>query len=64
MCIKSCVPNLKDPWKMVNYDTDTILLAIRLATYGETMDLNFIVPGTSTQLITRFKFASSIRAVR
>ena len=36
--IKSCVPNLLDPWKMVNYDTDAVLLAIRIATYGETMD--------------------------
>tara|TARA_R110000824_G_scaffold262292_1_gene451042 strand:- start:449 stop:1306 length:858 start_codon:yes stop_codon:yes gene_type:complete len=45
--VKSCIPNLKDPWKMVNYDTDTILLAIRLATYGETMDVNYIVPGTN-----------------
>ena len=41
--IKSCVPNLLDPWKMVNYDTDTILLAIRIATYGETMDISYAV---------------------
>jgi hypothetical protein len=44
--IKSCVPNLLDPWKMVNYDTDAVLLAIRIATYGETMDITFRVPGT------------------
>ena len=44
--IKSCVPNLKDPWKMVNYDTDTVLLAIRIATYGETMSINYTVPIT------------------
>ena len=42
--IKSCIPNLKNPWKMVNYDTDTILLAIRIATYGETMDIAYAVP--------------------
>ena len=42
--IKSCVPNLKDPWKMVNYDTDVVLLAIRIATYGENMDIGFRVP--------------------
>ena len=45
--IKSCVPNLKDPWKMVNYDTDTVLLAIRIATYGETMSINYTVPITN-----------------
>ena len=48
--IKSCVPNLLDPWKMVNYDTDTILLAIRIATYGETMDVNYKVPVTNEEM--------------
>jgi len=47
--IKSCVPNLLDPWKMVNYDTDAVLLAIRIATYGETMDITFRVPGLDEQ---------------
>ena len=42
--IQSCVPNFKNAWKMVNYDTDAVLLAIRIATYGETMDISYIVP--------------------
>lgn len=42
--IKSCVPNLKDPWQMTNYDTDAVLIAIRIATYGETMDITYQVP--------------------
>ncbi len=44
--IKSCVPNFIDPWGMVNYDTDTVLLAIRIATFGETMDLSYVTPIT------------------
>lgn len=48
--IKSCVPNFKNPWMMVNYDTDAILLAIRAATYGETMDISYTVPGTTEQI--------------
>jgi hypothetical protein len=47
--IKSCVPNLKDPWRMVNYDTDAVLLAIRIATYGEMMEINFRVPVTNEE---------------
>ena len=47
--IKSCVPNLKDPWKMTNFDTDAILLAIRIATYGETMDITYRVPVTNDE---------------
>src|SRR6056300_533406 len=47
--IRSCIPNFKDPWQMVNYDTDAVLLAIRIATYGETMDVNFRVPVTNEE---------------
>jgi len=47
--IKSCIPNFKDPWHVVNYDTDTLLLAIRIATYGETMDIKFNIPGIGEQ---------------
>ena len=42
--IKSCVPDIKDPWKLVNYDVDTVLIAIRIAGYGETMDVQTSVP--------------------
>ncbi len=42
--IQSCVPDIKDAWQVKSYDLDTILIAIRIATYGETMDLNFNVP--------------------
>ena len=47
--MKSCVPNLKDPWKLVNYDTDAVLLGIRIATYGETMTINYTVPITNEE---------------
>jgi hypothetical protein len=47
--IKSCVPNFIDPWHMVNYDTDAVLLAIRIATYGETMNIKFKVPATNEE---------------
>tara|TARA_X000000950_G_scaffold210636_1_gene253317 strand:- start:648 stop:1505 length:858 start_codon:yes stop_codon:yes gene_type:complete len=48
--IQSCVPNFKNAWKMVNFDTDTVLLAIRIATYGETMDVNYKVPVTNDDM--------------
>ena len=47
--IKSCVPNFLDPWKMVNYDTDVVLLAIRIATYGETMNIKYRTPVTGDE---------------
>ena len=42
--IQSCVPEIKDAWQIKSYDLDTILIAIRIATYGETMDIKFNVP--------------------
>ena len=48
--IQSCVPDIKDAWQIKSYDLDTILVAIRIATYGETMDINFTVPGANKQV--------------
>jgi len=45
--IQSCVPDIKDAWQIKSYDLDTILVAIRIATYGETMEINFNVPGAN-----------------
>ena len=42
--IQSCIPNIKDAWQVKSIDLDTILIAIRIATYGETMDITFDVP--------------------
>ena len=35
--IQSCVPNIKNAWVTPSIDLDTILIAIRIATYGEDM---------------------------
>ncbi len=45
--IQSCIPAIKDAWKMPTIDLDTILVAIRIATYGEKMDLEINVPVTA-----------------
>jgi T4 bacteriophage base plate protein len=37
--ILSCCPSIKDPWSMPLIDLDPILIAIRLASYGEGMDM-------------------------
>ena len=48
--IESCVPQIKDAWQIKSYDLDTLLIAIRIATYGETMDFTFTVPGANEQV--------------
>ena len=47
--IKSCVPMIKDPWKIIGFDLDYILLAIRMATYGDKMPVSSNCPKCSTQ---------------
>ena len=37
--IKSCCPMIDDPWSMPSIDLDAVLIAIRIATYGEKMEL-------------------------
>ncbi len=42
--IKSCVPAVKDPWTMPSIDLDFCLIAIRIATYGDKMDVGATCP--------------------
>lgn len=48
--IKSCVPGIKDPWSMPTLDLDTVLIGIRIASYGENMDINIQVPEVNKQM--------------
>ena len=47
--IQSCVPNIKDAWQMPSIDLDLILIAIRIATYGENLDITTKVPNTGKE---------------
>lgn len=42
--IKSCIPAISDPWTMPSIDVDACLIAIRIATYGEQMELTTNCP--------------------
>jgi hypothetical protein len=35
--IEHCIPSIKNAWQVPNIDLDVILIAIRIATYGDTM---------------------------
>ena len=39
--IKSCIPDIVDPWSMPTIDLDSILIAIRIATYGGKMPMTY-----------------------
>jgi Zn finger protein HypA/HybF involved in hydrogenase expression len=42
--IKSCIPAIQDPWSMPSIDLDVALVAIRIATYGQNMEVNANCP--------------------
>lgn len=39
--IRSCIPGIKHPWTMPQLDVDACLIAIRIATYGQTIETTF-----------------------
>lgn len=62
--IKSCMPNILDPWQLVNYDIDIILLALRIATYGETMDITAVVPVVNESMTQSVNLPALLDTVR
>jgi hypothetical protein len=43
--IQHCIPNIKDAWHTPNIDVDVLLIAIRIATYGEKLSTPIKVVG-------------------
>ena len=46
--IQSCLPNIKDAWAVPSIDLDTILIAIRIASYGHDMEFGTTCPQCQT----------------
>lgn len=42
--IKSCAPNIRDPWAVPNIDIDSLLVAIRIASFGPNMEFESTCP--------------------
>ena len=47
--IASCVPQIKQPWYMPSLDVDALIMAIRIATYGDKMNITVKVPNTGEE---------------
>ena len=70
--IKSCMPAIIDPWQMPSIDLDFCLIAIRIATYGDNMEVGSTCPYCDAkndyeidlnawlQIFNRFTFKDSI----
>jgi len=42
--IQSCCPSIKDAWNMPSIDVDSVIIAIRIASYGNSMDFSAECP--------------------
>jgi hypothetical protein len=47
--LKSCIPAILDPWKMPSIDVDAALVAVRIATYGEKMEVSTNCPSCNAE---------------
>lgn len=47
--IESCVPAIRDAWQCPAVDLDTVLIAIRIASYGHAMDIESRCPACSNE---------------
>ena len=47
--IKSCVPNIKDPWQVSSTDLDAILLAIKAASGTDSLEIDSTCPACKDQ---------------
>ena len=47
--IQSCIPSIKNAWDTPSIDLDVILIAIRRATYGDTLEMKHTIPGTDIE---------------
>lgn len=62
--IKSCVPNIKDPWRVNSIDLDSILIGIKAASGGENLELDSTCPGcndVSTYQVNLIGILSSLQ---
>lgn len=47
--IQSCIPNIRNAWVCPSIDLDMILVAMRIATYGETMTIGYRIPNINEE---------------
>lgn len=45
--IQSCIPAIKDAWQIPSIDLDAILMAIRIASYGEKVEVDIQIPNAN-----------------
>jgi len=62
--IQSCVPNIRDGWAIPSIDLDTILIAIRIASYGHDMEFATTCPACNDTSERTIDLRNTLDAMR
>ena len=62
--IQSCVPDIRNAWAVPSTDLDTLLVAIRVATYGHEMDFATTCPACKTETEQALDLRTVLDAMR
>ena len=61
--IHSCCPNIKDAWEMPSIDVDTVLIAIRIASYGNTLSFDSKCPHCNEENVHEIDLGNLVGSV-
>ncbi len=61
--IQSCVPGIKNCWELSSIDLDTVIIAIRIASYGENMSVSSPVPNTKESVDVQVDLRQSLERI-
>ena len=62
--IESCIPQILNAWATPTVDVDAILLAIRIATYGDNMDIDSECPNCKSENKNSMNIGSLLVSIR
>jgi len=62
--IQSCCPNIVDAWKMPSVDVDAVLIAIRIATYGNKMNFDTKCPHCKEDNVHEVDLSNPLQSLR
>jgi hypothetical protein len=62
--IQSCIPNIKNAWNLPAMDVDTVLVAIRIASYGHNMEFGSACPACGEETERELDLRQVIDSIR
>lgn len=62
--IQSCMPNIKNAWKMPSVDVDACLIAMRIASYGHNMDFDNTCPHCKSEHTYTMDLRSMMNSIK